>query len=109
MFIKNIIMSNSNPIAIKYHSYKVEFALRGAGHIHGVLWVDWEKFNALPKEDVKNITDGLEKIKKDEKISEPQKNSIADLAEISCPLKDPITEEIVSLVNMHHRTKTCRK
>ena len=43
MFIKNIVMSKGNPMSIKYHSYKVEFALRGAGHIHGVLWVDWDK------------------------------------------------------------------
>ena len=40
MFVKNIIMSQGNPMAIQYHSYKVEFALRGAGHVHGVLWID---------------------------------------------------------------------
>ena len=55
MFIKHIIMSKGNPMSIKYNSYKVEFALRGAGHIHGVLWVDWENFTALPDHYVKDI------------------------------------------------------
>ena len=43
MFIKNIVMSKGSPMPIQYYSYKVEFALRGAGHIHGVLWMDWEQ------------------------------------------------------------------
>ena len=49
MFVKHIIMSKGNPMCIKYNSYKVEFALRGAGHIHGVLWIDWESFS-FPRE-----------------------------------------------------------
>ena len=44
MFVKYIIMSKGNPMCIQYNSYKVEFALRGAGHIHGILWVDWDNF-----------------------------------------------------------------
>ena len=111
MFIKHIIMSKGNPMAIKYHSYKVEFALRGAGHIHGVLWVDWENFTAMPPTEVHDIKEAFRKIKADTPLNEDEKGALADLADnfISCSLKDPRTEEIVKLVNMHHHTKTCRK
>ena len=34
----------------KHVSSKVEFALRGAGHIHVVLWVDWVAFEVLHPE-----------------------------------------------------------
>ena len=69
-------MSKGNPMAIKYNSYKVEFALRGAGHIHGVLWVDWEKFTALPNH-VEDIKKGLKKIKDEEILNETEKKAIA--------------------------------
>ena len=49
MFVKNIIMNKESPMKIKYYSYKVEFAMRGAAHIHGVLWVDLSNFDFLTK------------------------------------------------------------
>ena len=39
-FIKKIIMPESSPMCTEFYHYRVEFQLRGAGHIHGVLWVD---------------------------------------------------------------------
>ena len=33
MFIKHIL--TGGPMKVKYHSYKIEFALRGAAHCHG--------------------------------------------------------------------------
>ena len=67
MFIKHIIMNKESPMKVKYYSYKVEFALRGAAHIHGVLWMDWENFTALETEEskgsrVKTLVTALEKI-----------------------------------------------
>ena len=108
MFIKHIVMSSGNPMAIKYYSYKVEFAMRGAGHIHGVLWIDWDSFCAMPKE---NLKSALDKIKNEEKLSEIEKQTLADFADlfISCSLKNPLTENIVRAVNIHFHTKTCRK
>ena len=41
-------MNPYNPMNIKFYSYKVEFAMRGAAHIHGVLWLDWKKFESFP-------------------------------------------------------------
>ena len=69
MFVKNIIMSKGNPMCINYNSYKVEFALRGAGHIHGVLWMDWKNFTALEKGKVDLIEDAFKKIRNDEPIN----------------------------------------
>ena len=120
MFIKNIVMSKGSPMCVKYYSYKVEFALRGAGHIHGVLWVDWDKLTRTDdeqghaketREEVANIREALKKIKDEEALTTDEKESIAWFADkfISCSLKDPRTEAIVKAVNMHHHTKTCRK
>ena len=81
MFVKHIIMASGNPMCIRYNSYKVEFALRGAGHIHGVLWVDWENF-AFPQdqgttdennEKDRNEKDNNEKIKNEKDINEDDK------------------------------------
>ena len=42
-FIRDIIMDKSNPMAVEFYSTKVEFQGRGAGHNHGVLWVNLDK------------------------------------------------------------------
>ena len=42
-FINNIVLDKQNLMSVKYYSTKVEFQGRGAGHNHGVLWVDLEK------------------------------------------------------------------
>ena len=111
MFVKHIIMSKQNPMAIKHHSYKVEFAMRGAGHIHGVLWVDWENFSELPESDVENIKSALTKIREEKDIDQKEIESVEKFANlfVSCSLKNPLTEKIVREVNWHHHTKTCRK
>ena len=61
--MKHIVMSKGSPMAVKNFSYKVEFQLRGAGHVHGVLWIDWKKCKVLPKDDIDNVTNVLKKIK----------------------------------------------
>ena len=43
-FIQTIMMSKSTGLPVKYYSYRVEFQLRGAAHIHGTIWVDFEKY-----------------------------------------------------------------
>ena len=41
--MQTIIRHPSNPLSVKHFSSKLEFAARGAGHNHGVLWLDIEK------------------------------------------------------------------
>ena len=38
-FISTIILGGGNFMMVDYYSYKTEFQDRGAGHIHGVLWI----------------------------------------------------------------------
>ena len=52
-FISTIVMGRSNPMMVDYYSYKTEFQDRGAGHIHGVLWIKLHKIEKLCK-----LTDG---------------------------------------------------
>ena len=35
-----MIFGRNNPLRVRHISYRVEFQGRGAGHIHGVLWLD---------------------------------------------------------------------
>ena len=41
--MREIICKPSNPLSVKHFSTKLEFQHRGAGHHHGVLWLDIEK------------------------------------------------------------------
>ena len=111
MFIKHIIKSKGSPLKVRYHSYKVEFAMRGAAHVHGVLWIDWENIDIMSKEDIRLIKDALNKIKNEQKIEDNERNAISKFADefISCSLKDPRTSDIVKSVNVHNHTKTCKK
>ena len=42
-FKKHILLGINNPMNIRRFSWKCEFQARGAGHIHGVGWVDLKK------------------------------------------------------------------
>ena len=39
-FVKEYITGNAAGMQVELYSYKVEFQQRGAGHVHGVLWLD---------------------------------------------------------------------
>ena len=46
-FLRNIVLQKSNSLSVKFYTYKVEFQARGAGHIHGTLWLDLQKLETL--------------------------------------------------------------
>ena len=46
-FIYKVMMGKNNPMHVKYYTYKVEFQDRGAGHIHGTLWLGLDKIENL--------------------------------------------------------------
>ena len=48
-----IIQNSNNPLSVKHFSSKLEFAGRGAGHNHGVLWLDMNQLEQ--KVDVLNL------------------------------------------------------
>ena len=37
------MFGRNNPMKIRHIAYRVEFQGRGAGHIHGVLWLDMKE------------------------------------------------------------------
>ena len=65
-FMELIVMGDNNPMCVEYFTYKVEFQERGAGHIHGTLWLNLEKMEKLIRKGNGNLV--LEK--KDDKTLE---------------------------------------
>ena len=87
---------------VRHISYRVEFQGRGAGHIHGVLWVDLEEVTKDMKDDMNEITineleltgthvnsetllvDAYEKLRKKEKVTNPEKKALEKFADKFC-------------------------
>ena len=122
-------MNPKGEICVEYFNYRVEFQMRGAGHIHGTLWINWLELekNNNKEFDVKTVTEAFGNIKdekfgnkahkeqfdepknklnpKDKPKSQFDKEHEALAAFIdkycTCSLKDPRTRDIVRSVNMH--------
>ena len=109
-------------MCVKYYNYRVEFQMRGAGHIHGTLWIDWSKLKKHMEQekdketflDIELIVAAFEKIKKetfgttDDNLHEYELAKFIDRF-CTCSLKDPMTVDIVKSVNIHNCTKSCHK
>ena len=111
-FLKHIVTPKTVPLRMKYYSYRIEFQMRGAPHCHGILWLDWDNFNALPRNDVQNIVEAFDLIKNEAKLEDNHINSLVKLADmsVSVSLKDSTTSSIVKEVNVHcHTKKACKK
>ena len=52
-FMSRIVMGGGNPMNVDKYTYKGEFQERGAGHVHGTLWV---KMHVIEK--LKKLNDG---------------------------------------------------
>ena len=50
-FMDKVVMGDNNPMMVEYFTYKVEFQDRGAGHIHGTLWLKLERMERLIRTD----------------------------------------------------------
>ena len=68
-------MSKENPMNTKLYNYRVEFQARGAGHIHGVLWVDFDQElpNRLSKDLIKSA---FNKFRYGENLSEDEEAEV---------------------------------
>ena len=77
-FIKNIMMNKESPFSVKYYSYRVEFQLRGAAHIHGTIWVDFERYFEKQIEEESN---GVMKYRIHEKTNSKNELKINDVKE----------------------------
>ena len=61
-FRREVIFGRNNPLKVRHISYRVEFQGRGAGHIHGVLWLDLKEMKI---KEVKNsdLQDGYNRLR----------------------------------------------
>ena len=50
-FMDLVVMGTNNPMMVEYYTYKVEFQERGAGHIHGTLWLKLDMIESLRRTD----------------------------------------------------------
>ena len=130
-FFHSIVLSQSNPMKVKYFTYKVEFQARGAGHVHGTLWLDLFKIeqmayrNGKPslqggeEEDIDKpflgITAAFKKLRNDLTLAKNDIECLTRFAdEFVTVTTDPNTvgEDVARIaqeVNTHNHTKTCRK
>ena len=124
-------MNTEGEMCVEYYNYRVEFQMRGAGHIHGTLWIDWNQLRKKMGTDMvdlvvkafKNIKEErfgsdehrfeFEEEKNDDSKSafDKEHDALAKFIDkfCTCSLKDPKTRDIVKSVNIHNHTKTCKK
>ena len=123
-------MSKSNPMKVKFFTYKVEFQARGAGHVHGTLWIDLQKMEHMVYIDGKlclsdvaedsekpflGITKAFKKLRNDQTLAKNEISCLTTFAdEFITVTTDPniVGEDVARIareVNTHNHTKTCRK
>ena len=135
-FLNNIAMGGGNPMNVDKFSYKTEFQDRGAGHVHGVLWIklyEIEKLCRLPDtslvslskeqksknsgkytEPFKGVKNAFRKFRNEQDLTEQEENAIINFIDQFTTVslnEDEVGKEIVKIaeeVNKHHHTKTCK-
>ena len=109
-FMNKIVMDEKSPMKTKFYHYRVEFQARGAGHIHGVLWVnldDLEKeLDDEKKEKFKGLVNAMNKLKQSESLLEADKQVLATFVDnfVTCSLDDPDLRDLVKEVQWHHHS-----
>ena len=122
---------------VQYYTYKVEFQERGAGHIHGTLWLNLNKLEKLtrsingdlinvenynqesietmPSRPFENISSAFKKLKDNDDLSKREMESLRNFVDEFTTVstnKEKVGKkvaEIVLEVNRHCHTKSCRK
>ena len=136
-FMNNIVMGGGNPMRVDKFSYKTEFQDRGAGHVHGVLWIKLYEIEKLCRlrdnnlvsltkqekkeragefhEPFKGIKNAFRKFRTEEEPSEEEEKVVINFIDQFTTVSlcaDEVGHEVVRIaeeVNKHHHTKTCRK
>ena len=71
-FMKTIVMNKTdeNKMPVTYHNYRVEFQQRGAGHIHGTLWLNLEELSSVMDTSNPEGREAMDESVKDKKTDE---------------------------------------
>ena len=128
-------MGPNNPMSVEYFTYKVEFQERGAGHIHGTLWLDLKRLekrkrlengqlthididqnmNQVVDLPFKHISSAFRKIKNNLSIDQDEKMTLKNFVDefttvcTNVSIVGESVSRIVQEVNKHSHTKACRK
>ena len=105
--LKHIVMGKNSPMCVEFYNYRVEFQMRGAGHIHGILWTDLPKL----EQSFPGITACIKKLRNQERLDDAQCDTVANFVDsfTTCSLHTENVAEIVAEVQIHNHSKTCRK
>ena len=134
LFINKIVMARSNPLSVKYYSYKVEFQARGAAHIHGILWLNMFRLEKLilkngqlshPSSDhvnqdqstlpLKGIAETFHKLRNCGKLSKDNISVLTRFVDSFTTVSThgpTVGEDVVKIVtevNTHRHSRTCIK
>ena len=106
-FINEIIRGKNSPMRNLHYQYRIEFQSRGAGHAHGVLWLDLSALDS----DFPGIKDIFKSIRTNSPFDIDQISILRTFIDtfISCSLQNKTVSQIVKEVQIHHHTKTCHK
>jgi hypothetical protein len=105
-FLKYIVKGKDSPMNVEFFNYRVEFQLRGAGHIHGVIWVNHDKLaTKFPL-----LKEAFAKLKFGQKLSTEMEDCLTSFTDsfVTCSLENDVAE-IVSEVQHHSHTPSCKK
>ena len=106
-FINRIVMAESSPMHTQFYHYRVEFQMRGAGHIHGVLWVDL----SIIEKKFPGLQNVMSKLKASSILNKEEREVAANFVDafVTCSLDIEALTDTVKEVQEHYHTKTCRK
>ena len=106
-FMRKIVKPRSSPMKVQHHHYRVEFQLRGAGHIHGVLWTDLKELEKT----FPGLQSTMTKLRVSVRLNEEDRATLEKYVDtfISCSLDDEDLVETVESVQKHSHTHTCYK
>ena len=130
-FLSKIVLHKENPMNVDIYSYRVEFQQRGAGHIHGTLWLQLENLEKMIRNPsgrlvqqskecnadrpFHGISVAFDKLRTNQNLTECELKSLVNFIDEFTTVslhensvgKD--VAKIVHEVNVHNHTKTCRK
>lgn len=115
MFRNHILMGKNSPMCVKFYRWRIEFQLRGAAHIHGVLWLDLEKLSHASTIDgtykYAQIQTAINNLQSATEMSDSEETDIVNMINefVTCSRNDKSTSGIIESVNWHCHTKTCKK
>ena len=113
-FRKTVLFGANSPMRVRHISYRVEFQGRGAGHIHGVLWVDLKQVR-VKEVDSKRLMRAFEKLKDEKLLDQFEQEDVERYTDAfaTCSRNPEVVGkrvvEVAEEVNCHNHSKSCKK